>query len=77
MDIDALKEKGKELWELIVKLETEKYDLEEKVKRQDYDVSSSHYSLNSMTIHVCLVERVEGETETTEQTEGHQAWFRS
>ena len=48
MDIDALKEKGKELWELIVKLETEKYDLEEKVKRQDYDVSSSHNSLNSM-----------------------------
>merc|ERR1711988_1933206 len=38
MDIDALKEKGKELWDLIVKLETEKYDLEEKVKRQDYDL---------------------------------------
>merc|ERR1712217_388254 len=26
MDIDSLKEKGKELWEQIVKLETEKYD---------------------------------------------------
>ena len=39
MDIDSLKEKGKELWEQIVKLETEKYDLEEKVKRQDYDVN--------------------------------------
>ena len=76
MDIDALKEKGKELWELIVKLETEKYDLEEKVKRQDYDVSSSHNSSNGIIIHVYLVERVEGETETTEQTEGHQAWFR-
>merc|ERR1719223_2672295 len=38
MDIDSLKEKGKDLWELIVKLETEKYDLEEKVKRQDYDL---------------------------------------
>merc|ERR1712198_185388 len=38
MDIDSLKEKGKELWELIVKLETEKYDLEEKIKRQDYDL---------------------------------------
>ena len=50
MDIDALKEKGKELWELIVKLETEKYDLEEKVKRQDYDVSSNHNYLNSMII---------------------------
>ena len=38
MDLEALKEKGKELWEQIIKLETEKYDLEEKVKRQDYDV---------------------------------------
>merc|ERR1712113_1263032 len=38
MDIDSLKEKGKELWEQIFKLETEKYDLEEKVKRQDYDL---------------------------------------
>merc|ERR1712173_443027 len=38
MDIDSLKEKGKELWDQIVKLETERYDLEEKVKRQDYDL---------------------------------------
>merc|ERR1719278_2548605 len=38
MDSEALKEKGKELWEQILKLETEKYDLEEKVKRQDYDL---------------------------------------
>merc|ERR1712121_398121 len=38
MDVDSLKEKGKELWDQIVKLETEKYDLEEKVKRQDYDL---------------------------------------
>ena len=51
MDIDALKEKGKELWELIVKLETEKYDLEEKVKRQDYDVSGN--ALSRM-INTCL-----------------------
>lgn len=35
----ALREKAQELWELIVKLETEKYDLEERQKRQDYDVS--------------------------------------
>lgn len=34
-----LREKAQELWELIVKLETEKYDLEERQKRQDYDVS--------------------------------------
>ena len=56
MDIDALKEKGKELWELIVKLETEKYDLEEKVKRQDYDVSIAiQCTLRGMiNNHVCL-----------------------
>ena len=27
------------MWALIVKLETEKYDMEERMKRQDYDVS--------------------------------------
>ena len=39
MDSDQLAAKAKELWETIVKLETEKYDLEERQKRQDYDVS--------------------------------------
>lgn len=38
--IDKLRTKAQELWECIVKLETEKYDLEERQKRQDYDVSS-------------------------------------
>merc|ERR1719166_723573 len=38
MDSDQLGAKAKELWETIVKLETEKYDLEEKQKRQDYDL---------------------------------------
>ena len=38
MDSDDLKTKAKELWELIVKLETERYDLEERTRRQDYDV---------------------------------------
>lgn len=35
---DQLRKKAQELWELIVKLETEKYDLEERQKRQDYDL---------------------------------------
>ena len=39
MDSDDLKTKAKELWELIVKLETERYDLEERTRRQDYDVT--------------------------------------
>ena len=39
MDSDQLTGKATELWETIVRLETEKYDLEERQKRQDYDVS--------------------------------------
>lgn len=39
MSIDKLRTKATELWESIVKLETEKYDLEERQKRQEYDVS--------------------------------------
>merc|ERR1712106_583458 len=38
MDTDALKGKAGELWEIIDRLETEKYDLEESQKRQDYDL---------------------------------------
>merc|ERR1711862_1047501 len=32
------KSKAKELWDQIVKLETERYDLEERTRRQDYDL---------------------------------------
>jgi len=39
MSQDDLISKANELWETIVRLETEKYDLEERQKRQDYDVS--------------------------------------
>jgi troponin T len=39
MSITQLRTKATELWDTIVKLETEKYDLEERQKRQDYDVS--------------------------------------
>merc|ERR1719411_84505 len=38
MDGDQLTNKATELWETIVRLETEKYDLEERQKRQDYDL---------------------------------------
>lgn len=38
LSADALRTKATELWDTIVKLETEKYDLEERQKRQDYDV---------------------------------------
>ena len=35
---EKLRVKAQELWETIVRLETEKYDLEERQKRQDYDL---------------------------------------
>ncbi|XP_072942041.1 troponin T-like isoform X7 [Epargyreus clarus] len=38
LSVDKLRQKATELWECIVKLETEKYDLEERQKRQDYDL---------------------------------------
>ncbi|CAH0553106.1 unnamed protein product [Brassicogethes aeneus] len=38
LGVDKLREKAQELWDCIVKLETEKYDLEERQKRQDYDL---------------------------------------
>merc|ERR1712126_675240 len=38
MDHEQLQGKASELWETIVRLETEKYDLEERQKRQDYDL---------------------------------------
>ncbi|CAH1974593.1 unnamed protein product [Acanthoscelides obtectus] len=38
LGLEALRNKAHELWECIVKLETEKYDLEERQKRQDYDL---------------------------------------
>ena len=78
MDHEDLKSKAKELWDQIVKLETERYDLEERTRRQDYDVSlkttyilySIFYSMFSRLITIdayfVLVERVEGKTETTE-----------
>lgn len=39
LSVEKLRSKAQELWETIVRLETEKYDLEERQKRQDYDVS--------------------------------------
>merc|ERR1712025_507011 len=38
MDSEQLQNKAKELWDTIVRLETEKYDLTERQKRQDYDL---------------------------------------
>merc|ERR1711874_453798 len=38
MQQSQLKAKAEQMWNLIIKLETEKYDMEERIKRQDYDL---------------------------------------
>ena len=45
MSSDDLVSKASELWDTIVRLETEKYDLEERQKRQDYDVSYKRFTV--------------------------------
>merc|ERR1719195_1995322 len=67
---DALKDKAGELWETIVRLETEKYDLQERQKRQDYDLKElkerQKQQLRQKTEETGLrSERTERETETT------------
>ena len=47
--IEKLRSKANELWDTIVKLETEKYDLEERQKRQDYDVSENTLQVNGQS----------------------------
>lgn len=48
--VDDLRKKAGELWDQIVQLESEKYDLEERQKRQDYDVSS-FFSVKNLKSH--------------------------
>lgn len=50
LSVDKLRQKAVELWECIIKLETEKYDLEERQKRQDYDVST----FKNLVIHIVI-----------------------
>ena len=38
LETEQLKSKANELWETVIRLETEKYDLEERGKRQGHDV---------------------------------------
>uniref|UniRef100_A0A3Q2DG33 Troponin T, cardiac muscle isoforms-like n=1 Tax=Cyprinodon variegatus TaxID=28743 RepID=A0A3Q2DG33_CYPVA len=44
MNEDKLKEKAKELWDSLRGLESEKFDLSEKLRRQKYDVSLDNQS---------------------------------
>lgn len=45
LSVDDMKKKATQLWDMIIQLESDKYDLEERQKRQDYDVSLSLHSL--------------------------------
>lgn len=38
LTVEQLRDMAKKLWEKVVALESDKYDLEERQKRQDYDV---------------------------------------
>ena len=42
LGIEGLKSKADELWQNVVRLETEKYDLEMRRERQGYDVSEEY-----------------------------------
>ena len=67
MDSDGLKAKASELWEVIVKLETEKYDLEERQKRQDYDVSNKIFRKGSYNKVLKLKELKERQRQQNKQ----------
>ena len=43
--MEGLKTRASELWETVIRLETEKYDLEERGKRQGHDVSTDQTHL--------------------------------
>ena len=45
MGKEGLKSKAIELWENVVRLETEKYDLEMRRERQGYDVSEEYEAI--------------------------------
>lgn len=53
LTVAELRQKAQSLWDAIVRLESEKYDLEERKKRQEYDVSVD-YSIKLWWISVIL-----------------------
>uniref|UniRef100_A0A4W6F736 Troponin T2d, cardiac n=1 Tax=Lates calcarifer TaxID=8187 RepID=A0A4W6F736_LATCA len=50
---DKLKEKANELWQWLMGLEAEKFDLSEKLKRQKYDVNDLH--LKHQRFYLCII----------------------
>lgn len=55
LSVDDLKKKASQLWDMIVQLESEKYDLEERKKRQDYDVSRKELQCERISALITLL----------------------
>ena len=59
---EELRKKAEEFWDRIVRLESDKYDLEERQKRQEYDVIHyffSYFPTIYIFCHFFVVERVD------------------
>ncbi len=54
LSVEDLKKKASQMWDLIVQLESDKYDLEERQKRQDYDVCNQHIN-NSFNFNLISI----------------------
>ena len=52
MSLDGMIRMAGEMWDQLVALETEKYDLEERMKRQDYDVSGPQPWTQNIILHL-------------------------
>ena len=66
-----MKSKANELWETVIRLETEKYDLEERGKRQGHDVRATQFQiLFKFQFLQFLAESVERTTDTKIAVEG-------
>ncbi|CAB4069182.1 TNNT3 [Lepeophtheirus salmonis] len=80
MDSDVMRSKASELWDTIVRLETEKYDLEERQKRQDYDLKElkerQKQQLRQKAMKKGLDPEIEGKTKATAETQGNEERFR-
>ena len=74
LGVNKLRERAQQLWDQIVQLESDKYDLEERQKRQDYDVCDVWYTwkclLNDLVFHfysISKVERIERTSASNQQ----------
>ena len=54
LDQSGLTEKAKELYKLMYRLESEKYDLEKRYKQQQVDVSRDFITLSTLIQHITI-----------------------